>query len=150
MIVYFQTSAYHDSYCRRPLIFRRPFVKRFALCCLTVDCPVLSCLSVTYQTVGWIKMKLDTEVGLGPGDIVLDGDPDPPPLNGQNLQFSARVRCGQTAGWTKMPLGIEVGLGPGDFVLHGTQLPPKGHSPPNQFSAYVCCGKTAVDGSRRR
>ena len=24
---------------------------------------------------GWIKMPLDTEVGLGPGDIVLDGDP---------------------------------------------------------------------------
>ena len=30
------------------------------------------------QTVGWIKMKLGMEVGLGPGDIVLDGDPDPP------------------------------------------------------------------------
>ena len=27
------------------------------------------------QTVGWIKMPLGTEVGLGPGDIVLDGDP---------------------------------------------------------------------------
>jgi len=24
---------------------------------------------------GWIKMQLGTEVGLGPGDIVLDGDP---------------------------------------------------------------------------
>jgi len=24
-------------------------------------------------------MPLRTEVGLGPGDIVLDGDPDPPP-----------------------------------------------------------------------
>jgi len=23
---------------------------------------------------GWIKMPLGTEVGLGPGDIVLDGD----------------------------------------------------------------------------
>ena len=29
------------------------------------------------QTVGWIKMPLDTEVGLGPGDTVLDGDPAP-------------------------------------------------------------------------
>jgi len=27
---------------------------------------------------GWIKTPLDTEVGLGPGDIVLDGDPAPP------------------------------------------------------------------------
>jgi len=39
-------------------------------------CPV--CLSVTFQTVGWIKMPLGTEAGLGPGDIVLDGDPAPP------------------------------------------------------------------------
>ena len=27
------------------------------------------------QTVGWINMKLGVEVGLGPGIIVLDGDP---------------------------------------------------------------------------
>jgi len=27
------------------------------------------------QTVGWIKMPLGTEIDLGPGDIVLDGDP---------------------------------------------------------------------------
>jgi len=37
----------------------------------------LSCLSVTLvycgQTAGWIKMPLGREVGLGPGDIVLDG-----------------------------------------------------------------------------
>jgi len=42
----------------------------------------LSCLSVTLvycgQTVGWIKMKLGMEVGLGPGNVVLDGDPAPP------------------------------------------------------------------------
>jgi len=30
-------------------------------------------------TAGWIKMPLRTEVGLSPGDIVLDGDPAPPP-----------------------------------------------------------------------
>jgi len=29
------------------------------------------------QTTGWIKMPLGTEVGLGPGDIVLDWDPAP-------------------------------------------------------------------------
>ena len=29
------------------------------------------------ETVGWIKMPLGKEVGLGPGHIVLDGDPDP-------------------------------------------------------------------------
>jgi len=30
------------------------------------------------QTVGWIRMPLGMVVGLGPGDIVLDGDPPPP------------------------------------------------------------------------
>jgi len=30
------------------------------------------------QTAGWTKMPLGTEVGLGPGHIVLDGDPAPP------------------------------------------------------------------------
>jgi len=57
-------------------IFGRPFVKRFALCYRTVVCPV--CLSVMCgQTAGWIKMPLGTDVGIGPGDIVLDGDPAP-------------------------------------------------------------------------
>jgi len=45
-------------------------------------CPVLFYLSVTLvycgQTVGWIKMKLGMELGLGPGDIVFDGDPATP------------------------------------------------------------------------
>jgi len=31
------------------------------------------------QTAGWIKMPLGTEVGLYPGDIVLDGAPALPP-----------------------------------------------------------------------
>ena len=31
---------------------------------------------------GWIKMPLGTEVGLGPGDFVLDGDPAPLPKKG--------------------------------------------------------------------
>ena len=29
------------------------------------------------QTAGWIKMPPATEISLGPGDIVLDGDPAP-------------------------------------------------------------------------
>jgi len=58
------------------IVFGRPFVKRFALCY-----PTAVCLSVTLvycgQTVGWIRMPLRAEVGLGPDDIVLDGDPAP-------------------------------------------------------------------------
>ena len=47
--------------------------------CLAV-CPVLSVTLVDCgQTLAWIKMPLGTEVGLGPGHIVLDGDPAPLP-----------------------------------------------------------------------
>ena len=31
---------------------------------------------------GWIKMPLGRDVGLGPDDIVLDGDPAPSPQKG--------------------------------------------------------------------
>ena len=54
------------------------------------------------QTSGWTKMALGTQIGLGPGHIVLDGDPAPPKWHSPH--FSAHVCCGQTAGWTKMPL----------------------------------------------
>jgi len=66
-------------------------------------------------------MLLGTEVGLGPDDFVVDGDPAPLPKKGAELppQFSAHFYCGRTAGCIKMPLGMEVGLGPGDFVLDG-------------------------------
>jgi len=44
-------------------------------------CPVCPVLSVTLvycgQMVGWIKVPLGTEVRLGLGHIVLDGDPAP-------------------------------------------------------------------------
>jgi len=66
----------------------------------------------------WIKMPLGMELGLGPGDFVLDGDPAPLPKRGGPLpKFSAHVYCGQTAGWIKMVLGMEIGLSSGEFVL---------------------------------
>jgi len=36
------------------------------------------------QTAGWIKMPLGTEVDLGPGHIVLGGDPAPPDGKGHS------------------------------------------------------------------
>jgi len=80
-------------------------------------------------------MKLGTVVGLGPGHIVLDGDPALPPQKGHNPrpQFSAHVRCGQTAGWIKMPLGVEVDIGPCNTVLDVDPAPLSkrgGHSSP--------------------
>jgi len=79
-------------------------------------------------------MPLGTEVGLGPEDIVSDGDPAHPPQKGGGApsQFSVHDYCGQTAGWIKMALGMEVGLGPGHIVLDGNPAPllKKGAEPP--------------------
>jgi len=58
--------------------------------CLSV-CPVRPSVTLVYcgQMDGRIKMSLGTEVGLGPGDIVLDWDPAPVfPKRGTNTQFS--------------------------------------------------------------
>jgi len=132
------------------VLIGRPFVKRFALCCLSVClsvlsvCPLMCCLSVTLvycgQTVGWIQMKLGTQVGLGPGHIVLDGDLAPSPKRGRNPQLLAHICCGQMAGWIKMLLGRDVGLSPNDTVLDGTQHP----SPKRGWSPqFVYCGQMA-------
>ena len=76
------------------------------------------------QTAGCIKMPLGMEVGLSPGDFVLNGDPDPSPKRGRSSpQIFGPCFCVKTAGWIKMVLGVEVGLSPGDFVLNGDPAP---------------------------
>ena len=75
------------------------------------------------------KMSLDMEVGLGPGDFVLDGEPAPPPKKGQSPQFSSHVYCGQTAGWIKMVLGMEAGFSQG--YIDPAPRPQKGGRSPN-------------------
>jgi len=85
----------------------------------------LSCLSVMLvycgQMVGWIRMPLGMEIGLGSGDIVLDGDPCSSPKGAQPRppQFLTHACYGQRPGWIKMLHGTEVGLGPGHIVLDG-------------------------------
>jgi len=85
-------------------------------------------------------MPLGTEVDLGPGDIVLDGDPAPP--NGGRLsplrEFWPMYR-GQTAAWIKMPLGTGVGIGTGHIVLHGNPArhSKKEHNSPQIFGPYL-------------
>ena len=51
---------------------------------LSDRCPHVLSVTLVYcgQTCGWIKMALGTEVGLGPGDIGLDGDRAPPRMGG--------------------------------------------------------------------
>ena len=79
-------------------------------------------------------MTLGMEVGLSPGDFVLER-PRPLPQKGRSpTQFSAHVYCGQAAAWIKMPLGTEVGLGLREVVFDVDPATPrvKGHSyPPN-------------------
>jgi len=109
-----------NNHCQL-LAFERPFEKRFTLCYRTVVC--LSRLSLCNvgvlwpdgwrvplgkevrlgpvhvycgQTAGWIKMPLVMEVGLGPGNTVLDGDPAPPSPKGHvRSPLFDRVYCGQ-------------------------------------------------------
>jgi len=87
-------------------------------------------------------MPLGVEVGLGPGDFVLDGDPA---LSKKDIptQFSAHVYRGQTAGWINVPLGTEVGLGQGNVVFDGDPAP----SPVQRGTAAPPpCITTDVDG----
>ena len=81
-------------------------------------------------------MPLGMELGLSPGDFVLDGDPAPSPKRGQSTPSShfRPIYCGQTASWIKMALGMEVGLSLDDFVSWGpSPLPQKGPEPLPNF-----------------
>jgi len=82
-------------------------------------------------------MKLGTQVGLGPGHIVIGGDPAPPPQRGTAPQFSAHICCVQMAAWIKMSLGMEVGLSPGDFVLLNGDLLNKLTTQSTKISLYL-------------
>ena len=91
-------------------------------------------------------MPLGMELGLGPGDFVLDGNPSPPPApkGGEAPKFSAHVYCGQTAACIKMVLDIVVGLSFGDFAFDRDPAPsPKGGGA-EPISAHVYCGQTAA------
>jgi len=78
------------------------------------------------QTAGWMKIPFGTEVGLGPGDIVLNGDSAPLERGTAPLpHFSTHVYCGEMAGWIKMPLDTEADLSPGHILFNGAQIPPK-------------------------
>ena len=120
------------------LLFGRPFVKWFALYYRSVVLSAYTvCLSVTLvycgQVVERIKMKLGMQLGLGPGHILLDGDPSSPSPKGAQPPISAHICCSQMAAWIKMSFGMELGFGPGDFVRwgHRSPLPKRRAEPPN-------------------
>jgi len=103
---------------------------------MLVYCGQISAHVYCGQAVAWIKMKLGTEVGLGPAwPHCVRWKTSSPPPKGHSPQLSAHVCCDQTAGWIKMALGMEVGLDPGDIVRWGPSpraLPPPktGSTPP--------------------
>jgi len=112
------------------------------------------------QTAGWIKVALGTEVGLSPGDFVLDGDPaplqkgggpSPLPTKGAEppLQFSANFYCAQTVRYITMPLGMYAGLSSGDFVFDRdpAPTPKRGRGPLPNFQPMSIVAKL-LDGSR--
>ena len=89
-------------------------------------------------------MSLSREVGLSPGDIVLEWDPALPP---PKAQFLAHVYCGQMAVWIKMALDIEVGVSPGDIVLDLHPAPPqKRTQPPNFWPVSIVAKRLYVSG----
>jgi len=91
------------------------------------------------QTAGWIKMPVGMEVGLGPGHIVLDGDPAllspqkeaQPPIFGPCLLWQ-NGWMDQNATWC--------GGRPRPWP-HCLRWAPTSHSP--SFSAHICCGQMA-------
>jgi len=86
-------------------------------------------------------MSLGMELGLGPGDFVVDGNTAQLPKQGAKPPIFGPCFCGQTvtAGWIKMVLGMEVGLSPGDFVLDGDPdpSPKRGQSPSPIFGRFL-------------
>jgi len=96
------------------------------------------------QTVGWIKMKLGTQVGLGPGHIVLDGHPAPPPPMGHSPPIFGPYML-QPNGWMDHDTTWYRGRPrPRRLCWMGTSSPShkRGAEPP-QFSANFYCGQMA-------
>jgi len=84
------------------------------------------------QTAGWIKMPLGTEVGLGRGDIVLDGDPAAPLHKGaQPPNFRPMSVVAKRLDGSRCHL---LDLGPGRIVLDGDPPSPKGAQQSPSFS----------------
>jgi len=101
-----------------------------------------------YQTARCMKMPLGMKVGLSPGDIVLDGDPAPPPLKVHSSPIFGQCPL-WTNGWMDYAIVCH-------FVWRyassqvtlcsvGTQLPQrKWHIHPTQFLTLVYCGQTVT------
>jgi len=108
-----QTVAKRSPMSARALV-GRPLVKLFApyaigrtVVCLSVS--VLYRWCIVAKRLGGSRCHLvrTTEVGLGPGHIVLDGEPSSllPQRRTAVPHFSSHVYFGQMVGWIRIPLG---------------------------------------------
>ena len=93
-----------------------------------------------------MKHGMQVGLGLGPGHIVLDGNPAPPPSEAQPppnfrpISVAANGCMDQDASWYgDRPETRRL------CVRWGPRSPfsKRGQSPPPQFSAHFCCGQTA-------
>jgi len=77
-------------------------------------------------------MPLGREVGLGPSDIMLDGDPQLPPKEAQP-PILGPYHLLWPNGWMDQDATwyTKVDIDPGHIVLHGDPAHPKGAHPPN-------------------
>jgi len=90
----------------------------------------------------WIKMSVGMELGLGPGDFVLDGNPASLPKGGAEPPIFGPCLFWPN-GWMD-----EAGTWHGEFVLDGDPLPllKKGAQPPNFRPMFIVA--KWLDGSR--
>jgi len=86
--------------------------------------PQLSVHVYCGQTAERSGVPLGTEVGFGPGDIVLHGDSAPLLQKGTPSTFRPMSVVAKPER-IKMPLRMEVGLSPGDFAFDGDPAPPQ-------------------------
>jgi len=84
-------------------------------------CPAHVCCD---QMAECIKIPLGTEVGLGRGDFVLDGNPVLPPKKGAHPQFSAHVCCGRWMDQDASATWHGDRPRPSGIVLDGDPAPP--------------------------
>jgi len=110
--------------------------------------PNFRSIAIVVKRHGCIKMPLGMEIGLSPGDFVLDGGPAPLPKGGGSPNFRFMSIVAKRAGWIKVPLGTEVGLGPDDIVLDGDSAAPrKWHSSPHLFGACLLWPRSPISAT---
>jgi len=87
-------------------------------------------------------MPFRTEVGLVPSDIVLDGDPAPPPEKGATAPNFRPICLVWPNGWmhqdTIWHRGGPRRLDPGDILVNGDPAPPKRGTVPFGTEVGLC------------